>query len=104
MPNPKKEQEKLSKLREQVEILKTAEKEASKQFLRGSHESHKSIALLQKQNDTLHNELSVSMVRWTLQLEKTHAKLATSTSDFKALCSKASKLCKAVIHSKEQKE
>ena len=100
----KRGQEKLSQLQEQVEILKTAEKEASKQFLRGSHESHKAIALLQKQNDTLHNELSVSIARWTLQLEKTHAKLATSTSDLKALHSKASKLCEAVIHEKERKE
>jgi hypothetical protein len=100
----KRGQEKLTRLQEQVEILKTAEKEASKQFSRGSRESHQAIALLQKQNDTLHNELSVSMARWTSQLEKTHAKLATSTSDLKTLRDKASKLCKAVVHCGEQKE
>ena len=100
----KRGQAKLTQLQEQIEILKTAEKEASKQILRGSRESHQAIALLQKQNDTLHNELSVSMAKWTSQLEKTHAKLATSASDLKSLRDKASKLRKAVIHGKEQKE
>jgi len=100
----KRGQQKLTQLQDQVQILKTAEKEASKQLLRGSHESHKAIALLQKQNDTLHNELSMSMARWSLQLEKSHAKLARSTSDLKTLCNKASNLCKAVKHGKEQKE
>ena len=44
------------------------------------------------------------MANWTLQLEKSHAKLAKSTSELKTLCNKASKLCKAVKHGKEQKE
>jgi len=44
------------------------------------------------------------MAKWTLQLEKSHAKLARSTSDLKTLHNKASKLCKAVKHGKEQKE
>ena len=44
------------------------------------------------------------MARWTSQLEKTHAKLAVSTSDLKILWQKASKLRKAVVHCKEQKE
>ena len=100
----KRGQQKLTQLQEQVLILKTAEKEASKQLLRGSRESHKAISLLQKQNNTLHHELSMSMAKWALQLEKTHAKLATSTSDLKTLHNKASKLCKAVICGKEQKE
>jgi hypothetical protein len=94
----------LSQLQEQVQILKTAEKEASRQLLRGSHESNQAIALLHKQNNSLHNELSMSMARWTSQLEKTHAKLAGSTSDLKTLRNKASKLRKAVKHGKEQKE
>jgi len=94
----------LTKLQDQVQILKIAEKEASRQLLRGSHKSNKAIALLQKQNDTLHNDLSMSMAKWTLQLEKSHAKLARSTSDLKTLCNKASKLRKAVKHSKEQRE
>ena len=97
-------QEKLTKLQDLVQILKTAEKEASRQLLRGSHESHKAIALLQKQNDNLHHKLSMSMAKWTLQLEESHAKLARSTSDLKALRNKASKLRKAVKHGKEQKE
>jgi Fic family protein len=46
----------------------------------------------------------ISMARWTSQLEKTHAKLATSNSDLKTLREKASKLRKAVVRSKEQKE
>jgi len=100
----KRGEQKLTKLQDQVQILKIAEKEASRQLLRGSHKSNKAIALLQKQNDTLHNELSMSMAKWTLQLEKSHAKLARSTSDLKTLCNKASKLCKAVKHGKEQKE
>jgi hypothetical protein len=100
----KRGQQKLTKLQDQVQILKTAEKEVSKQLLRGSHESHKAIALLQKQNDSVHTELSMSMARWTLQLEKSHAKLARSTSDLKTLRNKASKLRKAVKHGKEQKE
>jgi len=44
------------------------------------------------------------MASWTSQLEKTHAKLATSNSDLKILHEKASKLCKTVVRSKEQKE
>jgi hypothetical protein len=44
------------------------------------------------------------MARWTSQLEKSHAKLAASASDLKTLHEKASKLHKAVVHSKEQKE
>ena len=94
----------MTQLQEQIEILKIAEKEASKQLLRGSHEDHQAIALLQKQNDTLHNELSMAMARWTSQLENTHAKLATSTSDLKTLRDKASKLRKVVICGKQQKE
>jgi len=94
----------LAQLTEQLEILKIVEKEASKQCLRGSHESYQAITLLRKENEALHNELSVSMARWTSQLDKTHAKLATSTSDLKILHEKASKLCKAAVHSKEQKE
>ena len=62
---------KLTQLWEQIEILKTAEKEASKQLLRRSHELNQAIALLQKQNDTLHNELSMAMAMWTSQLERT---------------------------------
>ena len=104
MPNHKRGQQKLTQLQDKIQILKTAEKETSKQLLRGSHESHKSIALLEKQNDTLHNDLSMSMVKLTLQLEKSHAKLAKSTSDLKTLCNKPSNICKAVKHGKEQKE
>ena len=100
----KRGQEKLTKLQDLVQILKTAEKEASRQLLRGSHESHKAIALLQKQNDNLHHKLSMSMAKWTLQLEESHAKLARSTSDLKTLRNKTSKLHKAVKHGKEQKE
>jgi chromosome segregation ATPase len=84
-------QEKLNQLQEQVQFLKTAEKEASKQLLRGPHESHQALALLQKQNDTLNNELSMSMASWTSQLEKTHTKLAKSASDLKTLHNQASK-------------
>ena len=97
-------QQKLTQLQDQIQILKTAEKETSKQLLRGSRESHKAIALLEKQNDTLHNRLSMSMAKWTLQLENSHAKLAKSTSDLKELRNKASKLRKAVKLGKEQKE
>ena len=100
----KRGQEKLARLQEQLEILKTAEKEASKQFLRGSHESYQAIISLKKENETLHNELSSSMAKWTSQLDKTHVKLAKSNMDLKALRQKASKLRKAVVHSKEQKE
>jgi len=94
----------LAQLTEQLEVLKTAKKEASKQFLRGFHEFYQAITSLKKENKALHNELSMSMARWTSQLEKTHAKLATSNSDFKILHEKASKLRKTVVHSKEQKE
>jgi len=91
-------------LEEQLEIIKTAEKEASKQLLRGSHESHQALLSLKNENESLCNKHSVSMAKWTSQLEKTYAKLATSNLDLKTLCGKASKLRKAVIHSKEQKE
>ena len=89
--------EKLTRVEKQIEILKIAEKEASKEFLRGSRESYQAIASLKKENETLHKELSVSMARWTSQLEKTYAKLAMSTSNLKILWEKASKLvmCKA---------
>ena len=99
----KRGQKKLTQLQDQVQILRTAEKETSKQLLRGSCESHKAIASLEKQNDTLHNDLSMSMAKWTLQLENSHAKLAKSTSDLKELCDKASKLCKAVKHVKNKR-
>ena len=81
----KRGKEKLAQVEKQVEILKIAEKEASKEFLRGSRESYQAITSLKKENETLHTELSVSMARWTSQLEKTHAKLAVSTSDLKTL-------------------
>ena len=100
----KRGKEKLARVEKQVEILKIAEKEASKEFLRGSRESYQAITSLKKENETLHTELSVSMARWTSQLEKTHAKLAVSNSDLKILRQKASKLRKAVVHCKEQKE
>ena len=64
----KRGQDKLARLEEQLDILKTAEKEASKQFLRGSHESHQALMSLKKDNESLHNELSVSLARWTSQL------------------------------------
>jgi len=72
--------------------------------LRGSHESYQALISLKKENEGLRNELSESVAKWTSQLKKTHAKLSTSNSDLKTLCKKASKLCKAVIHTKEQKE
>ena len=100
----KRGQKKLAQLQEQMDIIKTAEKEASKQFLRGSRESYQAIMSLQLENKTLHKELSASMAKWSSQLEKTHAKLAMSNSDLKALREKASKLRKAVVRSKEQKE
>ncbi len=84
--------------------MKTAEKEASKQFLRGFCESYQALLSLKKENESLHNELSVSVARWTSQLEKTHVKLATSNLDLRTLCEKASKLHKAVVCSKAQKE
>ena len=100
----KRGQRKMAQLQEQLDIIKTAEKEASKQFLRGSRESYQAIISLQQENKTLHKKLSASMAKWSSQLEKTHAKLAMSNSDLKTLCEKASKLHKAVVCSKEQKE
>jgi len=100
----KRGQEKLIRLQEQLEIFKTAEKEASKQFLRGSRESHQALLSLKKENESLRNELSVSVARWTSQLEKTHVKLATSNLDLRTLREKASKLRKTVVRSKAQKE
>ena len=100
----KRGQRKMAQLQEQLDIIKTAEKEASKQFLRGSRESYQAIISLQQENKTLHKKLSASMAKWSSQLEKTHAKLAMSNSDLKALREKASKLRKAVVRSKEQKE
>ena len=97
-------QEKLAQLQEQLDILKTAEIEASKQFLRGSQESYQAIISLRQENETLHNELSASVAKWTSQLEKNQAKLAMSDSDLKALREKTSKIHKAVVHSKEQKK
>ena len=100
----KRGKEKLVRVEKQVEILKAAEKEASKEFLRGSRESYQAITSLKKENETLHTELSVSMAKWASQLEKIHAKLVVSTSDLRILREKASKLHKAVVCSKEQKE
>ena len=100
----KRGKDKLVQLQKQIEILQTAEKEVSKQLLRESHESSQAIILLKEENKVLHKDLSLSMARWTSQLERTHAKLAASTSDLRTLREKASKLRKTVIHSKEQKE
>jgi hypothetical protein len=72
--------------------------------LQGSSESHQALLSPKNKNTSLHNELSVSVAKWTSQLESAYAKLATSFSDLKTLCAKTSKLRKAVIHSKEQKE
>ena len=44
------------------------------------------------------------MAKWTSQLKKNQAQLAMSDSDLKALHEKASKIHKAVVHSKEQKK
>jgi hypothetical protein len=44
------------------------------------------------------------MAKWASQLEKTHAKLATSASDLKTLREKASNLHKADVCSKEKKK
>ena len=97
-------QKKLTRLKEQLEILRTAEREASKQFLRGSSESHQALLSLKNENTSLHNELSASVAKWSSQLTSAYAKLAASSLDLKALRGKASKLCKAVIRSKKQKE
>ncbi|KAF8804555.1 hypothetical protein BYT27DRAFT_7259036 [Phlegmacium glaucopus] len=72
-------------LQEQLEIIKIAEKEASKQLLRGSHESYQALISLIKKNKDLQRELSKSVAVWSSQLEKTHAKLATSNLDLKTL-------------------
>ena len=40
---------------QRLEILMTAEKAASKQFLRGSHESYQAIISLEWENETLHS-------------------------------------------------
>jgi hypothetical protein len=100
----KRGKEKLTLLEEQLEVLNTAKKEASKQFLRGFSESHQALLSLKNENTCLRNELSVSVAKWTSQLESAHSKLARSSSDLKILRGKSSKLRKAVIHSKEQKE
>ena len=99
----KRGKEKLSRLEEQLEVLKTAKKEASKQFLRGSSESHQALLSLKNENTSLRNELSMSVAKWTSQLESAHTKLARSSLDLKTLRGKSSKLRKAVIRSKEQK-
>jgi hypothetical protein len=99
----KRGKEKLTRLEEQLEVLKTAKKEASKQFLRGSSESHQALLSLKNENTSLRNELSVSVAKWTSQLESAHAKLARSSLDLKTLHGKSSMLRKAVIRSKEQK-
>ena len=43
-------QKKMAQLQEQLDIIKTAEKEASKQFLGGSCESYQAIISLQQEN------------------------------------------------------
>ena len=75
----KRGKEKLTRLEEQLEVLKTANKEASKQFLRGSSESHQALLSLKNENTSLRNELSVSVAKWTSQLESAYAKLAKSS-------------------------
>jgi hypothetical protein len=75
----------LTWLEEQLEILEAAKKEASKEFLWGSSESHQALLSLKNENTSLHNELSVSVAKWTSQLESAYAKLATSFSDLKTL-------------------
>ena len=82
-------QENLTWLEEQLEILKTAKKEASEQFLQGSSESHQTLLSLKNKNTNIQKELSVSVDKWTSQLDSTHAKLAASYLDLKMLCGKA---------------
>ena len=82
--------ENLTRLEEQLEVLKTAKEEASKQFLCGSSESHQAILSLKNENTSLHNELSVSVAKWTSQFERAHAKLARSSLDLKTLHGKSS--------------
>ena len=72
--------------------------------MQGSSESHQALLSLKNENASLHNELSVSVAKWTSQLESAHTKLARSSLDLKTLHGKSSKLRKAVMHSKEQKE
>ena len=72
--------------------------------MRGSCESHQALLSLKKENESLRNELSVSVARWSSQLGKTPVKLATSNLDLRTLCEKATKLCKTVVCSKAQKE
>ena len=100
----KRGKDKVIRLEAQLEIIKNAEKEASKKFLRGSHESFQALTLLTKKNENLRGELMKSVARWTTQLDKTQAKLVSSNIDIKKLREKASKLKKAVVRFKEQKE
>ena len=86
----------------QLKIIKNAEKEASKQFLRGSHESFEALKLVTKKNKSLRGELTESVTRWTSQLEKFQARLASLNLDLKKLREKASKLKKAVVCFKEE--
>ena len=88
----KRGKEKLSQLEEQLEVLKTAKKEASKQFLRGSSESHQALLSLKNENTNICNELSMSVAKWTSQLESAHTKLARSSLNLKTLRGKSSKL------------
>ena len=88
-PTTKRGQENLTYLEGQLEILKTAKKEASKQFLWGSSESHQTLLSLKNENTNIQKELSVSVDKWTSQLDSAHAKIAASYLDLKMLPGKA---------------
>ena len=67
--------DKVDWLKQQIVILKKAEKEASARHLSGSKQSEQALDLLKKENEGVHSELSRSMARWSSQLDKSRSKL-----------------------------
>ena len=77
--------DKLESMEKQIGMLKKAEIDASTCLLNRSQDSKKALASLTKDNAGLRSDLSHSMAKWTLQLEKSQIKLETSKSNLKAL-------------------
>ncbi|KAF8872932.1 hypothetical protein CPB84DRAFT_1854232 [Gymnopilus junonius] len=97
----KRGQKKLAQLEAQVEILKSAEKEATLHHRHGSRQSAQALDVLKKENEGLQSELSKSMTCWTAQLDKAYSKLSASADEIKVLCRHACKLLKKDIWNKE---
>lgn len=94
----------VDKLKEQIAILQTAEKDVVSHLSSQSKQFEKDISSLKKENSKLSQELSHTLLHWTSQLNNSQAKLQASRSSLTEMRKRVSCLHKAVTGATGVKE